>query len=118
MKKLGKFNPKLWVSLVPNGLNQVKPNHYKEIIKTLWENKDNLSFALRILKDGVCDGCSLGTTGLRDFTLPGIHLCTLRLNLLRLNTMPELDVNLLKDVNPLRKLKVGGFKDWEDYLTP
>jgi hypothetical protein len=25
--------------------------------------------------DGVCDGCALGTTGLRDWTLEEIHLC-------------------------------------------
>ena len=80
----------------------VKPNHYKEILTTIWRNKDQLPMAWRILKDGVCDGCALGTTGMRDFTMSGIHLCTVRLNLLRLNTMGPLDVKVLKDVNALR----------------
>ena len=97
------WNPALWVGLMPNGLGQVKPNHYFEILKTLWQNRDQLLFARRILRDGVCDGCALGTTGLRDFTMKGIHLCTVRLNLLRLNTMPALDVRVLENVEPLKK---------------
>lgn len=59
--------------------------------------------AWRILRDGVCDGCALGTTGLRDFTMSGVHLCMVRLNLLRLNTMPALDVSVLQDVPALRQ---------------
>jgi molybdopterin-dependent oxidoreductase alpha subunit len=87
---------------MPNGLGQIKPNHYFEIIKTLWQNRAQLPFAWRILRDGVCDGCALGTTGLRDFTMKGVHLCTVRLNLLRLNTMPALDIRVLKDTESLR----------------
>src|SRR3990172_11636491 len=83
-------------------MGQVKPNHYREILKTLWENRDELRFASRILRDGVCDGCALGTTGLRDFTMKGIHLCTVRLNLLRLNTMPAMEVSVLEDVSALK----------------
>ena len=56
-----------------------------------WENRDQLPFAWRILTHGVCDGCALGTTGLRDWTLPGTHLCMVRLELMRLNTAPALD---------------------------
>src|SRR5262249_9383713 len=52
-----------WVSLVPNGFGQVKPNHYAEIAKAIWRNRRELPFALRILTKGVCDGCALGTTG-------------------------------------------------------
>jgi len=102
--KLRGFNSATWVSLVPNGLGHVKPNHYWEIVRTIWENRDNLGTAWRILRDGVCDGCALGTTGLRDFTMDGIHLCTVRLNLLRLNTMPPLDPRHLDDVSRLRSL--------------
>jgi molybdopterin-dependent oxidoreductase alpha subunit len=86
---------------MPNGLGQVKPNHYWEMAKVAWANRDQLPFAWRILSRGVCDGCALGTTGLRDFTLDGVHLCTVRLNLLRLNTMGPLDVSPLRDVAPL-----------------
>ncbi len=88
---------------MPNGLGEVKPHHYLEILRTAWENKGNPRFAWRILSDGVCDGCALGTTGLRDFTMPGVHLCTVRLNLLRLNTMGALDVSVLADAEPLRR---------------
>src|SRR5690606_10794183 len=51
--------------------------------------------------DGCCDGCALGTMGMRDWTLPGTHLCMVRLNLLRLNTMPAMDPALLEDVSRL-----------------
>src|SRR5215510_15954374 len=81
-----------WVSLAPNGLGYVKPNHYLEIAKVVWRNRDELPFAWRILTRGVCDGCALGTTGLHDFTMDGVHLCMVRLELLRLNTMPALDI--------------------------
>ncbi len=80
-----------WVSLVPYGLNQQHPNAYKDILDTLWENRDNLGYAWRILSDGCCDGCSLGTSGMHDWTMKGIHLCAVRLQLLRLNTMPAMD---------------------------
>lgn len=96
------FNPKLWVGLMPNGLGQIKPNHFWEMFKTAWQNRDQLGFAWRILQRGVCDGCALGTTGVRDFTMKGIHLCTVRLNLLRLNTMPGLDVKIFKKTSELK----------------
>lgn len=92
-----------WVSLVPNGIGQVKPNHYLEMARVAWRNRDQLPFAWRILTRGVCDGCALGTTGLRDFTMDGVHLCMVRLDLLRLNTMPALDVGALADAQTLSR---------------
>jgi molybdopterin-dependent oxidoreductase alpha subunit len=83
------------VSLSPIGLGYTKPNHYLEIAKVLRENRDQIGYAWRILNDGCCDGCSLGTVGLRDWTIPGIHLCTVRLKMLRLNTMPAVDGSVL-----------------------
>ncbi len=103
MRRRG-WNPATWVSLVPNGLGQVKPNHYWEIARAVWENRDSLGKAWRILNEGVCDGCALGTAGLRDFTMQGVHLCTIRLNLLRLNTMPPLAVERLADAAALQRL--------------
>jgi molybdopterin-dependent oxidoreductase alpha subunit len=97
-------NHRHWVSLVPYGLNQQHPNAYKDILHTIWENRDNAGYAWRILKDGCCDGCSLGTSGMHDWTMKGIHLCAVRLQLLRLNTMPVMDWHLLEDVESLRKL--------------
>ena len=60
-------------------------------LKIVWENRDNLPYAWRILHKGVCDGCALGVAGFHDWTLSGVHLCTTRLNLLRVNTMGALD---------------------------
>src|SRR2546428_1564382 len=93
-----------WVSLVPYRHNQQHPNAYKDILSTIWENRDHLSYAYRILRDGCCDGCALGTTGMRDWTMEGIHLCAVRLQLLRLNTMPAMDWRLLEDVAELERL--------------
>jgi len=98
------FDRSLWVGGMPNGLGEIKPHHYLELVKTAWSNKDQARFAWRILADGVCDGCALGTTGLRDFTMSGVHLCTVRLNLLRLNTMGPLDASRLASVDGLRRL--------------
>jgi molybdopterin-dependent oxidoreductase alpha subunit len=94
MKKWNKNN---WVSLGLTGIGQVKPHHYLEMAKVVWRNRDQLPFAWRILTRGVCDGCALGTTGIRDFTMDGVHLCMVRLDLMRLNTMPALNVRLLED---------------------
>ena len=97
------WRPSTWAGLLPNGMGQVKPNHYWEMVRVAWANRDQLPYAWRILRRGVCDGCALGTTGLKDFTLDGVHLCTVRLNLLRLNTMGALDVEQLRDVAPLAR---------------
>jgi molybdopterin-dependent oxidoreductase alpha subunit len=94
--------PRLWVGWKPYGLGEQKPNHYKEILQTVWENRDALPYAWRILSRGVCDGCALGVAGFRDWTIKGVHLCTTRLNLLRLNTMGPLDPAVLADVEALR----------------
>src|SRR5438093_414045 len=89
-------------SWVPFGIGEIKPHHYREMVRVAWENRDNLPYAWKILTRGCCDGCSLGTTGLRDWTIDGIHLCMVRLELLRLNTMPAGDPTRLSDVAPLR----------------
>lgn len=98
------FHPETWAGWMPNGVGEVKPNHFFEMFRTIWENRDELRYAWRVLNEGVCDGCALGTTGLHDFTMDGTHLCTVRLNLLRLNTMGALNETLLEDVPALEKL--------------
>jgi molybdopterin-dependent oxidoreductase alpha subunit len=100
-----RFNPSLWASLKPLGAGEVKPHHLTEMARVAWENRDELGYAMRILREGVCDGCALGTTGLRDFTLDGVHLCTVRLRLLRLNTMGALDPVRLEDAGALADLE-------------
>ncbi|MBI4266668.1 MAG: molybdopterin-dependent oxidoreductase [Acidobacteria bacterium] len=103
--------PRHWVSLVPTGLNQQKPRHYLDMLRVAWDNRDELPYAWRILRDGVCDGCALGTSGLRDWTVPGIHLCMVRLELMRLNTAPALDVRVLRDVDALRGMTSSQLRD-------
>ncbi len=90
------------VSAIPFGLGFTKPHNYFEVLRAAWRNKRAPVFTWRILKNGVCDGCALGTTGMRDFTMKGIHLCTVRLDLLPLNTMGPLDISFLQDVETLR----------------
>lgn len=96
------MNPRRWVSLVPLGLGHQKPFHYLEMARVAWANRDQLPFAWRILRDGVCDGCALGTSGLSDWTIPGTHLCMVRLELMRLNTAPALDPARFADVSDLQ----------------
>ncbi len=82
--------------LVPFGLLvRTKPRHFVEMLKVAWDNRGRWRYALRILRHGVCDGCSLGTTGLADDVLPGLHLCLTRLKLLRLNTMGPIPEQVL-----------------------
>ncbi|WP_256762479.1 FdhF/YdeP family oxidoreductase [Cohnella sp. WQ 127256] len=96
---------KLWVSKVPFGLGKIKPKHIRDTMKVVWDNRDNLPYAYRILTKGVCDGCALGVSGLYDQTLTGPHLCTTRLNVLRLNTMPAIKPAILHaDIDKLRLL--------------
>jgi molybdopterin-dependent oxidoreductase alpha subunit len=110
-KKARRIAPDLWVSWRPNGIGLQKPNHYGEMARTVWENRDNLPYALRILRKGVCDGCALGVAGFSDWTIDGVHLCTTRLNLLRLNTMRALDPGRLADVDALRRLSGRELRD-------
>src|SRR5437867_9592733 len=92
------LRPRLWVSLVPYGIGRTKPNHYVEILRTVWDNRHDLPYAWRILSQGVCDGCALGVAGFHDRTMDGVHLCTTRLDLLKLNTARALDPSALADV--------------------
>ena len=99
------WNPGSWVTKLPLfGLGHEKPKHFRDMARLWWKNRDQIEYATRILKDGVCDGCALGTSGIRDFTLEGVHLCTIRLELLRLNTMGALDPTVLDDVAEMESL--------------
>jgi molybdopterin-dependent oxidoreductase alpha subunit len=87
---------------MPFGLGSAKPKHFRDMLRVAWDNRDNLGYAWKVLSKGVCDGCALGVAGFHDWTIDGVHLCMTRLNLLRLNTMPALDVEVLKDASPLK----------------
>lgn len=90
-------------SWVPFGLGETKPHHFKDMLRIIWQNRDRLGYAWKVLSRGTCDGCALGTTGLKDWTIDGTHLCMVRLELLRLNTIGALNPGLLTDVAALRK---------------
>lgn len=105
------IKPSLWVGLKPFGIGEQRPNNYAEIWRAAAENRDNFRYALRILKDGCCDGCALGTSGMKDWTLDGVHLCNIRLRLLRLNTMGALDPAVMADVSALEGLRSSELRD-------
>src|SRR5262245_66586852 len=89
------------VGLSPFGWGQTKPHHFTDMARIAWRNRDALPYAWKVLTRGVCDGCALGTSGVRDWTVPGVHVCLVRLELLRLNTMGPLDTRrLAADAGP------------------
>ncbi|MBU8907076.1 FdhF/YdeP family oxidoreductase [Desertibacillus haloalkaliphilus] len=98
------LKPSLWAGMMPMGLGKIKPKHIRDTMKVAWDNKDNLGYATRIITQGACDGCALGVSGLYDQTLKGPHLCTTRLNVLRLNTMPAMKEEVVHaDIDELRQ---------------
>jgi len=102
MERKRRSEREMVASWIPFGLGLTKPKHFREMTKIAWENRDNLGYAWKVLSRGVCDGCALGTTGLKDWTVKGTHLCMVRLELLRLNTMGAFDPAVLSDVESLR----------------
>lgn len=90
---------------VPFGIGQTKPKHFRDMASVIWNNKDNLGYAWKVLSKGVCDGCALGVAGFKDWTVKGPHLCMTRLNLLRLNTMPALDTSVFDDPEKLEQME-------------
>ncbi len=105
------WTPSNWASWKPFGIGEQYPNNYWEVFRAIWLSRDKLPYAWNILDKGVCDGCALGTTGMKDWTLDGIHLCNVRLRLLRMNTMPAFDPVLLEDVSQLQNLKSAQLRD-------
>ena len=99
------WQPSIWASRRPFGVGLQHNNSYFDMIRTAWDNRRRLPYAWRILNRGVCDGCALGTTGMRDWTHDGIHLCYVRLGLLSLNTAPAIDGGRLADVAALRGVR-------------
>jgi molybdopterin-dependent oxidoreductase alpha subunit len=102
-----RWKPSTWAGLSPNGLGKQKPNHYGEMVKVAWENRRHPLYAWRVLSKGACDGCALGVTGFRDWTIDGVHLCTTRLKLLSVNTADPIPKRALDDVAALRETATG-----------
>ena len=103
--------PSLWVSWRPNGIGLVKPNHYGEMVRTIWANRKNLRYGWKVLTKGACDGCALGVAGLHDWGQDGIHLCSTRLRLLEFNTAGVMKANALADVAALSHLDGAGLRE-------
>jgi molybdopterin-dependent oxidoreductase alpha subunit len=105
------WTPQHWASWKPFGLGEQYPNNYWEVFRAIWRSRDKLPYVWNILNKGVCDGCALGTTGMKDWTLDGIHLCNVRLRLLQMNTMSAFDPHLLKDVAQLQTQKSSQLRE-------
>ncbi|GGK65654.1 formate dehydrogenase [Sphaerisporangium melleum] len=106
-----RLDPRNWASWKPFGIGERKPNNYLELWKAFRSVRGNRRYAWRILNQGTCDGCALGTKGMRDWTMDEIHLCNIRLRLLKLNTMPPLDISLLSDVSGLAGRRSAELRD-------
>ncbi|HBL09856.1 MAG TPA: formate dehydrogenase, partial [Cyanobacteria bacterium UBA11162] len=106
-----RWTPSHWASWKPFGLGEQYPNNYWEVFRAAWVNRDQLSYAWDILNQGVCDGCALGTTGMKDWTVEGIHVCNVRLRLLRMNTMPAFDSKVLEDISNLKNKKSADLRE-------
>ncbi|GAA1517917.1 FdhF/YdeP family oxidoreductase [Sphaerisporangium rubeum] len=106
-----RLDPRNWASWKPFGIGERKPNNYLELWKAFRSVKGNRRYAWRILTKGTCDGCALGTRGMRDWTMDEIHLCNIRLRLLKLNTMPAMDPAVLADAAAAARLSSAQLRD-------
>lgn len=97
-------------SLVPFGLDQPKPRHYRQALRAAWDLRDEPFFAWDSLAHGVCDACALGSQGLRDSGLPGWHVCPPRLDRLRGLCAPPLAPADLLDIRRLRGLSADALR--------
>jgi len=91
-------------SPIPFGWGHDKAHHILEIGAALRDNRHHLSYAWRILTEGVCDGCDMGSTGLHDDSLGGAHWCSERLRRLQINTQSAIPEGALNDIHRLRTL--------------
>ncbi|GAX44690.1 molybdopterin-dependent oxidoreductase alpha subunit [Tolypothrix sp. NIES-4075] len=106
-----RWTPSLWASWKPFGIGEQYPNNYWEVFRAIWLSRHKLPYAWNILNKGVCDGCALGTTGMKDWTVEGIHVCNVRLRLLQMNTMSALNPELLQDVGQLQTKKSAELRE-------
>ena len=74
------------------GLGSQKPHHYREMVAD--RVGEPRSAAVRVAHPDATASATAARSappGCRDWTLPGTHLCMVRLELMRLNTAPALD---------------------------
>ena len=106
-----RWTPSHWASWKPFGIGEQYPNNYWEVFRAIWLSRHKLPYAWNILNKGVCDGCALGTTGMKDWTVDGIHVCNVRLRLLQMNTMSAFNPDLLEDVGQLQTKKSAQLRE-------
>ncbi|WP_017317095.1 FdhF/YdeP family oxidoreductase [Mastigocladopsis repens] len=106
------WTPANWASWKPFGIGEQYPNNYWEVFRAFWLSRAKLPYAWNILNKGVCDGCALGTTGMKDWTVEGIHVCNVRLRLLQMNTMPAFDPAILGDVSQLHAVSSAELRNF------
>lgn len=107
---LARPRPRLWASARPLGLGLQRPNNYWEVMRAALAARRHPRYAWNILSRGVCDGCALGSAGLRDWTIGGVHLCNVRLRLLDLNVADALDPALPADADALAGRGTSGLR--------
>jgi len=105
------WTPENWVSWKPFGIGEQYPNNYWEVFRAIGMSLDNLPYAWEVLNKGVCDGCALGTTGMKDWTTDGIHVCNVRLRLLHMNTMSAFNPAILADVSNLKNKRSSELRE-------
>ena len=93
---------------VPFGLGQDKPHELLDLARAAWAVRDEASYAWRVLRHAACDGCALGSRGLRDDAHDGLHLCAKRVAGLARLTRPALAPVDLIDIERLRRMDDDG----------
>jgi len=47
------WQPSMWASLMPMGLGKIMPHQIRDTMKVMYDDRDNLGYAYRILTQGV-----------------------------------------------------------------
>ncbi len=90
-------------SWVPFGLDRPGPRRGPGLARAAWRARHHPRFALDVLRYGVCGTCELGTHGLRDDAIAGVHFCSRRLDDLPRYLAEAFDPHQLPEVAGLRK---------------
>ena len=109
-KEHGKHR-KNWVGLVPFGLQSTTPEQLPRHYGFDLGEPRQPALCVAHSERRLLRWLPLGTTGMHDWTMKSIHLCAVRLQLMRLNTMPAMDVRLFDDVETLRALSESELRE-------
>ncbi len=98
-------------ALVPASLGKAPLTTLRDAGTAVWENRDSLGYAWRLLKHTVCDHCELSPRGLQDDALKGHHLCVKRLQALRGDTQRAFVPADIRDLRLLRQRSATGLRE-------